>query len=186
MGEDLGKQYLDDALVTLRKYRQLSERALEQVDAEQFFHAPDPESNSLALIVKHVAGNQLSRWRHFLTSDGEKADRDRDGEFERESGDSRAALMERWRRGWDLTLATIEALAPDDLLRTVTIRGEPHTVLQAIQRQIAHYAHHSGQIVFLAKHLAGESWKSLSIPKGRSRDFEVARDGSPYRLPDRA
>ena len=186
MGEDVGMQYLDDALVTLRKYRQLAEGALEQVDAERFFQALDPESNSLALVVKHVAGNQLSRWRHFLTSDGEKADRDRDGEFERESGDTRASLMDRWRRGWEMTLATIEGLSPEDLTRTVTIRGEPHTVLQAIQRQIAHYAYHSGQIVFLAKHFAGERWQSLSIPKGRSRDFEVARDGLPYRLPGRS
>jgi hypothetical protein len=179
--EDLGRHYLDDALLTLRKYRGLAERALEQVDDGQFFRVLDPGSNSLALIVKHVAGNQRSRWRDFLTSDGEKPDRRRDSEFELEPGDTRAALMTRWNDGWELALREIGALGPGDLLRTVTIRGEPHSVLQAIERQVAHYAHHAGQILFLAKHLAGERWRSLSIPKGRSADHEVARDGSTYR-----
>lgn len=178
---ELGRHYLDDALLTLRKYRGLSERALGQVDDEGFFRTIDPGSNSLALIVKHVAGNQRSRWRDFLTSDGEKPDRNRDSEFEREPVDTRAGLMARWNDGWELALGAIGALGPADLLRTVTIRGEPHSVLQAIERQVAHYAHHAGQILFLAKHLAGDRWRSLSIPKGRSRDFDVARDGSTYR-----
>ena len=179
--EELGRHYLDDALLTLGKQRALAERALEQVDDAAFFAAPDPESNSLAVIVKHVAGNQRSRWRDFLTSDGEKPERHRDTEFELSRADSRAALMDAWRRGWDLTLETIGALAPRDLQRTVTVRGEPHTALQAIQRQLAHYAQHAGQIVFLAKHWAGPRWRTLSIPKGRSADHEVARDGSVYR-----
>lgn len=179
---DVATHYLEDALLSLRKQRKLAEDALAQVTDEQFFQSLDPESNSLALIVKHVAGNQRSRWRDFLTSDGEKADRRRDTEFELAGDDDRASLMARWREGWELVLAAIGALRPDDLLRTVTIRGEPHTVLQAIDRQLVHYSHHVGQIVFLAKHLAGPGWKTLSIPRGRSAEHEVARDGSRYRV----
>lgn len=182
---DLGKHYLEDVLLTLRKNRNLAERALEQVDDEAFFRFLDPESNCLALIVKHVAGNQRSRWRDFLTSDGEKPDRHRDTEFEVHPAEDRSSLMGDWNRGWDLTLEVIGALKPTDLTRTITIRGEPHTVLEAIDRQLVHYAQHVGQIVFLAKHLAGPRWKSLSIPRGRSREFEVARDGSSYRTEPR-
>ena len=179
---ELGRHYLDDALLTLGKQRRLAERALEQVDDAAFFRALDPGSNSLAVIAQHVAGNQLSRWRDFLSSDGEKPDRDRDAEFEPRAGATRAEVMARWRDGWELTLATIGGLAPADLLRTVTVRGEPHTVLEAIDRQLAHYAQHCGQIVFLAKHFAGPAWRTLSIPRGRSREHEVAKDGTPYRL----
>jgi hypothetical protein len=179
---DVASHYLEDALLSFRKQRKLAEEALEQVSDEQFFHAVDPESNSLALIVKHVAGNQRSRWRDFLSSDGEKPDRRRDTEFELAGDDDRAALMARWHEGWDLVLSTIAALRPDDLLRTVTIRGEPHSVLEAIDRQLVHYAHHAGQIVFLAKHLAGPRWRTLSIARGRSSEHEVAKDGSRYRV----
>jgi len=130
---------------------------------------------------RHVAGNQRPRWRDFLTPDGEKADRHRDTEFERDDADDRESLMERWNAGWELTLSTIGGLAPQDLLGTVEIRGEPHTVLQAIQRQLVHYAQHVGQIVLLAKHAAGGRWRSLSIPRGESARYEVARDGAVYR-----
>jgi len=184
---ELGRHYLDDMLVSLRKQRRLAERALEQVGDQDFFRCLDPEANSLALIVKHVAGNQRSRWADFLTSDGEKPDRARDTEFELAGDDGRAALMERWNRGWDLTLDAIGALTPEDLLRTVSIRGESHTVVEAIDRQLTHYAQHCGQIVFLAKHFAGSRWRTLSIPRGGSKAFEVAKDGSPYRAdPEKA
>jgi len=178
---ELGRHLLDDVQLTFRKLRRQAEDALAQVDDAAFFRVLDPESNSLALIVKHVAGNQRSRWTDFLTSDGEKPDRHRDTEFEQTDDDGRDALMARWNAGWDLLAATLAALGPDDLTRPVTIRGEPHTVLQAIDRQLVHYAQHVGQIVFLAKHLAGPAWKTLSIPRGRSRSFEVAREGTRYR-----
>jgi hypothetical protein len=176
----LGRHYLEDVVRTLGKQRRLAEGALEQVGEEAFFRALDPESNSLAIIVQHVAGNQLSRWRDFLTSDGEKPDRDRDSEFEPRPGATRAEVMARWSSGWELTLSAIAALRPEDLLRTVTVRGEAHTVVEAIDRQLVHYAQHAGQIVFLAKHLAGPAWRTLSIPRGRSREVEVAKDGTTY------
>ena len=178
--DTLARHFLDDVLLNLRKSKGLADDALAQVDDERFFAAPDPESNSLALIVKHVAGNQRSRWTDFLFSDGEKPDRDRDSEFELGPGDTRADLMARWEAGWTLVLETIGALQPDELLRTVTVRGEAHTALQAIERQLVHYSHHAGQIVFLAKLWAGSSWRTLSIPKGESKRFEVAKDGVPY------
>ena len=177
---ELGSHYLEVVLSSLAKQRRLAERALEQVDDAAFFRALDPESNSLATIVQHVAGNQLSRWRDFLTSDGEKPDRDRDAEFELAAGADRARVMARWRAGWELTLAAVGALGPDDLQRMVTVRGEPHTVIEAIDRQLTHYAQHCGQIVFLSKHLAGTAWRTLSIPRGRSGELEVAKDGTPY------
>lgn len=173
--------YLEDTLVQLRKYRELAERALAQCPRDRWFSVPDPESNSIAVIMKHMAGNMRSRWTDFLTSDGEKADRERDREFILEESDSRDALLARWEDGWRLTLAAIEGLRPEDLQRTVTIRGEPHTVLEAINRQLTHYAYHVGQIVLLAKHVAGEGWQSLSIPRGRSGDFDVAKGGQVYR-----
>lgn len=170
MGTD-GVAYLEDAVRQLHGQKRLAEKALEQVTDEEFFRKLDPESNSLALVVKHLAGNMKSRWTDFLTSDGEKADRRRDSEFETESGDSRADLMRRWEEGWRCTFAAVEALAPADLCRRVVIRGEPHSVLKAINRQLTHYAHHIGQIVFLAKHLAGPRWKTLSIPRGKSEGW---------------
>lgn len=151
--------------------KKLAEKALAQVSDEEFFRRLDPESNSLALVVKHLAGNMRSRWTDFRTSDGEKPDRRRDTEFELGAGDTRAALMERWERGWRCVFEAVEALRGEDLLLTVAIRGEPHTVLKAINRQLTHYAHHIGQIVFLAKHLAGPRWKTLSIPRGKSEEW---------------
>ena len=162
-----------------RKYfaalRKDAEQALAQVDDLQYFHALDPESNSLALIVKHVAGNLRSRWTDFLTTDGEKPDRARDGEFVTDPAtDTRASLERRWNDGWTTFANTLDSLQPPDLERTVTIRAEPHSVFEAIERQKRHYAYHVGQIVFLAKHLAGADWKSLSVPRGQSAAYEAA------------
>jgi len=176
--------YLEDTLRQLRKYRELAERAVEQVPDEAFFAVLDPEANSIALVMKHVAGNMRSRWTDFLTTDGEKPDRGRDREFELEPGDTRERVMEGWREGWSLTLSAIEALGPEDLERVVTIRGEPHRVLEAVGRQTAHYCYHVGQIVLLAKHHAGSRWRSLSIPRGRSAEVDVTKDGGTYRPAD--
>jgi hypothetical protein len=181
VNQQVGQHYLADIVRQLEKLKRMAEDAMRQVKHDQFFLAPDPESNSIALILKHVAGNMRSRWRDFLTTDGEKADRHRDREFELEASDTRAALMERWDEGWGYALGTIRALRPDDLQKTVTTRREPHTVLEAIDRQVTHYAYHVGQIVYLAKHLAGPSWKTLSIPRGRSRDYDVSKAGEVYR-----
>ncbi|HEY2798469.1 MAG TPA: DUF1572 family protein [Thermoanaerobaculia bacterium] len=182
MAYSVGAHFLEDAIEQLRKYKKMADAALAQVQDEDFFRAPDPESNSVALVMKHLAGNMRSRWRDFLVSDGEKPDRHRDSEFERDGGDTRETMTARWEEGWALTFGALEPLREGDLLRTVPIRGMEHTVLQAIQRQLTHYAYHIGQIVFLAKHFAGARWKSLSIPKGKSREFDVARNGTPYTI----
>ncbi len=166
-----GEHYLQEAVKEFRKMKALAERALAQMSEAQLFREIDAESNSLALIVKHMAGNMRSRWTEFLTSDGEKPDRQRDTEFELDTMDTKAQLMERWEDGWRRVFAAVEPLGGDDLLRTVMIRGEAHTVLGAVNRQLTHYAHHIGQILFLAKHLAGEKWVSLSIPRGKSEEF---------------
>lgn len=162
--------YHADAIQSFRNYKKLAERAIEQVSDEEFFAAIDPEANSIALIVKHVAGNAHSRWRDFLTTDGEKADRDRDTEFEL-IGDTRESLMQFWETGWQTLFDAVEPLTVDDFSRTVTIRGEPHTIIEAINRQLTHYSYHVGQIVLLAKHFKAADWKSLSVPKNRSADF---------------
>jgi uncharacterized damage-inducible protein DinB len=177
----IGEHYLEDTLLQLRKLKDLAERAMAQVAEEDFFALLDAEANSIALVMKHMAGNMRSRWTDFLSTDGEKPDRARDTEFERAETDSRAALEARWQESWKVTLEAIGGLRPEDLERTVTIRGEPHTVLQAINRQLTHYAYHVGQIVLLAKHRAGERWQSLSIPRGQSKEYEVAREGRTYR-----
>ena len=163
------QHYLDDSLFQLRKLKTQADKAMAQIDDGQFFALIDADANSIALIVKHVTGNMRSRWTDFLTSDGEKPDRHRDSEFELEKTDIREAMLARWDAAWELLLNTIGALEPDDLSRTVTIRKEPHTVVQAINRQLSHYSGHVGQIVFLAKHLAGPRWQTLSIPKNRNR-----------------
>lgn len=158
--------YLEDALELFRYYKTLAERAMTQIADEKLFVAIDEENNSIGIIVKHMVGNMRSRWTDFLTTDGEKADRNRDGEFEAPPA-TRAELMEMWERGWGYVFAAVEPLGEEDLGRTVTIRGEAHSVMQAIQRQIAHYANHVGQIVLLAKHFAGSEWTALTIPKKR-------------------
>ena len=163
------QHYLDDCRVQLRKLRSQAEQAIAQVNDEQLFATLDAESNSIALIMKHLAGNMRSRWTDFLTSDGEKPDRDRDSEFEQDTRETRAALVDRWDIGWQMFEKAIAGLAPDDLQKRVTVRGEPHTVVQAIGRQMTHYASHVGQIVLLAKHYAGQDWKTLSIPRRRAQ-----------------
>lgn len=170
---DLALAYRDEALRAFRQCRKLAEGALDQVDDAAFFRAVDPESNSLALIVKHLAGNLRSRWTDFLTADGEKPDRDRDQEFEAAAADTREALMAAWAAGWETLEAALGALRAEDFGRTVTIRGEPHSVVQALNRQVAHYAYHVGQIVFLAKHLKGAAWRTLSVPKGGTKAFNA-------------
>lgn len=162
---------LDLARREFTRLKALAERAMAQTTDDQFFAAPGPEDNSIAVIVKHLAGNARSRWRDFLTSDGEKPDRHRDQEFEIAGQDSRAQLMAAWDTGWTLMFDAIGPLGPADLDRTVTIRGEALTVRQAITRQITHYAYHVGQIVYVARHYAGAGWTSLSIPKGQSEQF---------------
>lgn len=178
---DLGRHFLDDAIAELRKYKGFADKAVAQVADEDFFRQIDPESNSVALVMKHISGNMRSRWRDFLTTDGEKPDRNRDSEFEKSDGDSRESILARWEDGWRMLFDALTPLGGDDLQKTVTIRGEPHTVIQAINRQLTHYASHIGQIVFLAKHLAGDRWRTLSIPRGKSRDYDVTKGGAPYR-----
>lgn len=177
----LGSHYLADALAELRKYKAFADKAVAQVSDEDWFRRLDPESNSVGIILKHISGNMRSRWTDFLTTDGEKPDRNRDAEFEEAEGDTKDSILERWETGWRLLFESLDPLTDEDLLRTVTIRGEPHTVLQAISRQLTHYAAHIGQVVFLAKHLAGSRWQTLSIPRGKSRQFDVTKDGRPYR-----
>ena len=162
--------YLEDSLTLFRYYKKLSERALEQVTDEQLFEVLDGEANSIAVIVNHMHGNMRSRWTVFLTSDGEKPDRNRDHEFE-DPPPTRAALMNLWEQGWNYLFTALEPLSDPDMDRTVTIRGEPHSVMQAINRQMAHYSYHCGQIVFLAKHSQHDRWKSLTIPRGKSANF---------------
>jgi len=179
---DLASHYLDEARRQFRGHKRMGERAMEQLRDEDFFVTLDPESNSVAILVQHLAGNMHSRFTDFLTTDGEKPDRFRDSEFESKIA-TRAEVMQRWEEGWSRVFTAIESLKPEDVMRTVTIRGEPHTVLQAINRQIAHYAQHTGQIVFLAKHLRSSEWKTLSIPRGKSEDFKTASPKSDRGLP---
>ena len=162
--------YLEDSLAIFRYYKKLAEGAMEQVSDEQLFAALDEEMNSIAIIVKHMAGNMRSRWTGFLTSDGEKPDRNRDTEFVAPPS-TRGDLMQVWNDGWERIFQALEPLSNKDLEREVFIRGEAHSVMQAISRQIAHYAYHCGQIVFLAKHLQAKQWKALTVPRGKSEDF---------------
>jgi Protein of unknown function (DUF1572) len=171
---DFRALYIDEAFRSLRGHKRLADGAIAQLSDEQFFATPDPESNSVAIIVKHLAGNMRSRFTDFLTSDGEKPDRNRDREFVMHADAKREEVLRSWEQNWELVFQTLNSLHPDDLERTVTIRGEPHSVLQAINRQVAHYAYHVGQIVFLAKHWKGAEWKTLSVPRGQSEQVNAA------------
>jgi hypothetical protein len=162
--------YIEDALAIFRQYKQLGERAMAQLTDEQLFASLDDESNSIAIIVKHITGNMRSRWTDFLTSDGEKPTRNRDSEFV-DPPDTREALLRNWEQGWACVFSTVEPLTDADLPRTVTIRGEAHSVMQAINRQLAHYPMHIGQIILLAKHYAGANWQTLSVARNRSAEF---------------
>ncbi len=157
--------YLAAVLRVLRQYKGMAERAVAQAGPDGAFRVTDSEANSIAVLLKHMAGNMRSRWTDFLTTDGEKPDRNRDAEFELEPGTTLDQVMAWWEDGWRCTFAALEALGPGDLLREVRIRGEPHSVVQAIERQLAHYAYHVGQIVLLAKQARGPEWQTLSVPR---------------------
>ncbi|MES1240170.1 MAG: DUF1572 family protein [Acidobacteriota bacterium] len=169
--------FVQDVRIQARKLKELADKALAQVRDEDLAVVLDPESNSLAMIVQHLAGNLRSRWTDFLTSDGEKPDRNRDAEFEAHDGTNRAGLLAAWEDGWGCLISTLDGLAVEDLGRTVTIRSEPHSAVQAINRGLAHAAYHVGQIVLLAKHFASADWKTLSIPRKQSRQFNEAMRG---------
>jgi hypothetical protein len=170
MALEFTTSYIKDSLALFRHYKKLAEGAMAQATDEQLFAALDPEANSIAIVVKHMAGNMRSRWTDFLTSDGEKPDRNRDTEFE-DAPATREALLAVWEEGWGCVFRALEPLSDTDLERSVAIRGEAHSVMQAINRQIAHYACHIGQIVLLAKHFQHAQWRSLSVPRGKSADF---------------
>ncbi len=161
----------DDIILSFRRQKELAEKAMTQLDDELFFRKPGEHSNSIALIVKHVAGNLTSRWTDFLTTDGEKPDRDRDGEFVISPADTRANLLARWDRGFEILTASLQDLSEGDVTRTVTIRSEPHLVLQAIHRSLTHTSYHVGQIVYLGRLLKTDGWKWITIPPGESKTF---------------
>jgi hypothetical protein len=162
--------YIEDAQATFRHYKKLAEGAMAQATDADLNAVRDPEMNSIGVIVKHLSGNMRSRWTDFLTTDGEKPNRNRDSEFEEPSA-TRAELLAQWESGWNSLFTAFEALTDADLTRTVTIRGEAHSVMQAINRQVAHVAYHCGQIVLLAKHFQHANWKSLSVPRRKSEEF---------------
>jgi len=167
----LGAHFLEDALKSFRDYKQLAEGAFGQVDEADLFRTIDDESNSIAVNMKHMAGNMFSRWTDFLTSDGEKPNRERDMEFVMLPETTKADMVAYWEKGWQCVFEAVEPLSADDLMRIVKIRGQDHTVVQAINRQIAHYAYHVGQIVYLAKHFKSSDWQTLSVPKNKSAEF---------------
>jgi Protein of unknown function (DUF1572) len=171
--EAIVQNYFDDARSALRAYKKLAEKAIAQIHDEEFFVTLDEESNSVAVIMKHMAGNMISRWTDFLTSDGEKPDRNRDMEFVIESETTKDDVFAYWERGWARVFEALEPLRSEDFEKTVMIRGEEHTIVQALNRQLMHYSYHIGQIVFLAKHFRSAEWKSLSIPRNRSAEFNA-------------
>ncbi len=166
------RTWLDDIVKLYRQHKKQCERAVAQVSDEEFFVALPGNPNSIAVIMKHLGRNHRSRWRDFLTTDGEKRDRDRDTEFVVD-GESRADIMAHWEEGWGIAFDSLATLVPEDLERTITIRGEPHSVVQAIHRNLNHVVYHTGQIVHMARHLAGDRWKTLSVPPGKSQEFNA-------------
>jgi hypothetical protein len=172
---DLAALYLEEMQRQFRGHKRMGEAAMAQLEDKDFFVALDPESNSVAALVRHIAGNARSRFTDFLTSDGEKPDRFRDQEFEVSEKTTREEVMRWWEQAWVNVFSALDSLQPEDVSRTVTIRQEPHTVMQALNRALAHYAQHIGQIVFLAKHLRSSQWQTLSIPRGKSEEYKVAR-----------
>ncbi|HKD91295.1 MAG TPA: DUF1572 family protein [Terriglobales bacterium] len=171
MDFECGAAYLDEAGRSFRGYKRMAEEAVAQVKDEELFRLLDPEDNSIAIVMKHMSGNMRSRWTDFLTTDGEKPDRHRDSEFILDSRTTRIELLQWWESGWKQVFEAIASLKPEDLEHVITIRGKEHTVLQAINRALAHYAYHVGQIVFLAKHFRSKDWQTLSIPKGQSETY---------------
>jgi hypothetical protein len=172
---DIASYYLEEIRRQFRGHQRMGERALAQLEEKEFFVTLDPESNSVAALVKHISGNARSRFTDFLTTDGEKPDRFRDQEFDVAETTTREEVMRWWEQAWSCVFKALDELKPEDVLRTVTIRQEAHTVMQALNRALAHYAQHTGQIVFLAKHLRSSKWQTLSIPRGRSEDFKAVR-----------
>lgn len=161
----LGKHYLENCIFEFRKLKDLGDKTFLQIKDEDFFWSPDEESNSIAIIVRHLSGNMISRWTDFLTTDGEKESRKRDEEFEKLFYTDKDDVLSRWEKGWKRLFDTLESLSENDLLKEVRIRNQPHTVIQALNRQMTHYGYHIGQIVYIGKHLESSNWKSLSIPK---------------------
>ncbi len=185
-GRSFEADYLDELRRSFRGYKRLADGGLVQLSDSDFFKVPDTESNSAAQIVKHVAGNLRSRWLDFLTTDGEKPDRHRDQEFVLTEADTRADLMRRWEESFKIVFDNVAALKPEDFVKTVTIRGEPHTILQAMTRSVLHTAYHVGQILYLGKHLRGAEWTVLSIPKGKSEEFNKMKpEDRKVKLPNR-
>jgi hypothetical protein len=172
MAHQFTTSYLKDAIDLFRYYKQLGDGAIAQCPDDKLCAEIDPESNSVAIIVKHMAGNMCSRWSNFLTTDGEKPDRHRDTEFE-DAPATRAEIVAIWDAGWNYLFEALASLSDADLSRTITIRTEPHSVTQAINRQVAHYSYHLGQIVYVARHFAGSNWRTLTIPKKKSGEFNV-------------
>jgi Protein of unknown function (DUF1572) len=170
MTNQIIENYLADAVQSFRNYKKLADKSIKQVSDDEFFRVIDDEANSIAVIVKHIAGNLRSRWSDFLTSDGEKPDRNRDGEFVSEN-DTRESLLESWENNWQILFDSIEPLTPEDFAKTITIRGQSHTICEAINRQLTHYSYHIGQIAFLAKHFRSEKWQTLSVAKNKSAAF---------------
>src|SRR5882724_4023536 len=170
---ELAALYLDEIRRQLRGHKRMAESAMAQLEDREFFTAIDLEANSVAVLVKHIAGNARSRFTDFLTTDGEKPDRFRDQEFEISNHTTRKEVMRWWEEGWSQVFSTLDSLKPEDVSRTITIRQEPHTVMQALNRALGHYAQHIGQMVFLAKHLRGSRWQTLSIPRGKSEEYKV-------------
>ena len=169
--QSIGEHFIADALKSFRDYKKLAERAFEQIDEADLFRTIDDESNSIAVNMKHMAGNMFSRWTDFLTTDGEKPNRERDMEFVMLPETTKADIVAYWEKGWQCVFDAIEPLTADDLMRIVKIRGQDHTVVRAINRQIAHYSYHVGQIVYLAKHFKAGNWQTLSVPKNKSAEF---------------
>ena len=172
--ETIVQNYFEDALSSLRSGKKLADKAIAQLKDEEFFVTLDQESNSIAVIMKHMAGNMFSRWTDFLNSDGEKPNRNRDMEFVIEPHTTKDDVIDYWERGWKCVFEALEPLRPEDLEKTVKIRGEEHTIVEAINRQMMHYSYHVGQIVFLAKHFRSTEWTSLSIPRNRSAEFNAS------------
>jgi hypothetical protein len=178
--------YLDEVRRSFRGYKRLADGGLAQLSDHEFFQLPDPESNCAAQLVKHMAGNLRSRWLDFLTTDGEKPDRNRDQEFVLTPSDTRDDLMRRWEESFKIVFDIVASLTPEDFVKTVTIRGEPHTILQAINRSLMHTAYHVGQVLYVGKHLRGPEWKVLSIPKGKSQEFNAMKpEDRKVKLPNR-
>ena len=172
--EAIVQNYYEDAIASLKNYKKLADKGIAQIKDEEFFVTLDEEANSVAVIMKHMAGNMFSRWTDFLTTDGEKPDRNRDMEFVIESNTTKQDVLDYWERGWARVFEALEPLKLEDFEKTVMIRGEEHTIVMAINRQLMHYSYHIGQIVFLAKHFRSTQWNSLTIPRNKSAQFNAS------------